>query len=103
LEKRKRNSREPAAEIEEVLGSSGRIRILKFLIRNPTDEPALSIFRLRTLTGLRGGNVEKHLEALVKWGWVEEIPIDGGKKYKLKRENPKVKALIGYFREVGYV
>ena len=91
------------AEIEEVLGSSGRLRILKFLVKNPTSEPALTVSRLKILTGLRRGNVEKHLEKLMKWGWVEEIPIDGGKKYKLKRENSKVNVTIKYFREVGYV
>jgi len=99
---KRKNSRESDVEIEEVLGSSGRLRILKCLIKNPTNEPSLSPFRLRTLTGLRGGNVEKHMETLVKWGWVEEIHFPGGKKYKLKRENPNVKALIEFFKTVGY-
>lgn len=99
---KRKNRRESHEEIEEVLGSSGRLRILKFLVKNPTNEPSLSPFRLRTLTGLRGGNVEKHMETLVKWGWVEEIHLYGGKKYKLNRENPNVKALIEFFKTVGY-
>jgi len=90
-------------EIEEALGSSGRIRVIRFLVKNPTSEPALTVSRLKTLTGLRRGNVEQHLETLVKWGWVEEIPIDGGKKYKLRMEKPEIAALIRFFKEVGYV
>jgi len=92
-----------ASEVEEVLGSVGRVRVLKYLVRNPRNELALTVFRLRTLTGLRGRNVERHLETLVKWGWVEEVRVDGGRKYRLKRENPKVEALIEFFRKVGYV
>jgi len=100
----KRKSRkESNAEIEEVLGSSGRLRILKYLIKNPTGEPSLTVSRLKILTGLRRGNVEKHLETLMEWGWVEEIPIDGGKKYKLKRENPKLGTLMRFFKDMEYV
>jgi len=47
--------------------------------------------------------VEKHLETLVKWSWVEEIPLDGGRKYKLKKDNPRVETLIRFFKEVGYI
>ena len=101
--KRRKSRKESDAEVEEVLGSSGRLRILKYLIKNPTNEPALTVSRLKILTGLRRGNVEKHLETLVRWGWVEEIPIDGGKKYKLKRENPKLEGLIRFFKDIEYV
>lgn len=100
---RRTKCKESDAEVEEVLGSSGRLRVLKFLVRNPTNEPSLTVSRLRRLTGLRRGSVEKHLVTLMKWSWVEEIPINGGKKYKLRRENPKVEASINYFRKVGYV
>ena len=99
----KKKSKKTEAEIEEALGSSGRFRILKFLVKNPTSEPSLTVSRLKTLTGLRRGNVEHHLEILVKLGWVEEIPIDGGKKYKLRTEKPEIAALIRFFKEVGYV
>ena len=99
----KRNSKVLAGEMEEAMGSRGRLRVLKFLVRNPKGEPALSVFRLKTLTGLRGRNVEKHLETLVKRGWVEEIPILGGRKYRLKRENPRVEALIQFFKKADYI
>jgi len=100
----KRKSRkESDAEVEEVLGSSGRLRTLKYLVKNPTNEPALTVSRLTILTRLRRRNVEKHLETLVRWGWVEEIPINGGKKYKLKRENPKFEGLIRFFKDIEYV
>ena len=99
---KRKSPKESDAELEEVLGSSGRLRILKYLIKNPTNEPALTVSRLKILTGLRRGNVEKHLETLVRWGWVEEIPIDGGRKYKLKKENPRLDVLIRFFKDVGY-
>ena len=99
----RKKPKESAAELEEVLGSSGRLRILKFLAKNPTNEPSLTVSRLRILTGLRRRNVEKHLETLMRWDWVEEIPIDGGRKYRLKKEKPKVKALIRFLKEVDYI
>jgi Fic family protein len=99
---KKKSRKESDEELEEVLGSSGRLRILKYLIKNPTNEPSLTVSRLKILTGLRRGNVEKHLENLVMWGWVEEITINGGKKYKLKRENPKLHLLIRFFRDMEY-
>jgi len=103
LKRKEKSSRGPALEIEEAIGSGGRLRVLKFLVKNPTSEPSLTVSRLKTLTGLRRGNVGRHLETLVKWGWVEEISIDGGKKCKLRTERPEVGALIKFFKEVGYV
>lgn len=87
-------------EIEKALGSVGRLRILKYLAQNPTGEPTLSVYRLRTLTGLRTKGVEAHLKILGKCGWVKEVPTDSGKKYRLNRENPKVDALINFYTEV---
>jgi DNA-binding MarR family transcriptional regulator len=99
----KRKSRkESDAELEEALGSGGRLRILKYLIKNPTNEPSLTVSRLKILTGLKRGNVVKHLETLVRWGWIEEIPIYGGKKYKLKKENSKLDILIRFFKDMEY-
>ena len=52
---------------------------------------------------MKRGNVEKNLETLVRWGWVEKIPINGGTKYRLNRNKSEVKSLIEFFRVVGYV
>lgn len=90
-------------EMEKALGSVGRLRILKFLTKNPTGEPTLSVYRLRTLAGLRTKGVKNHLKVLVNCGWVKEVPTDSGKKYRLNRENPKVEALINFYREVNYL
>lgn len=100
---KRKKPKEFDAELEEVLGSRGRLRILKCLIKNPTGETALSSYRLMSLTGMKRGNVEKNLETLVRWGWVEKIPINGGTKYRLNRNKSEVKSLIEFFRVVGYV
>ena len=100
---KRKKPKELDAELEEVLGSRGRLRILKFLIKNPTGETALTVYRLTSLTGLKRGNVEKHLETLMRYGWVEKIPIYEGIKYRLNREKPELKHLIKFFKDVGYV
>jgi len=67
---KRKKPKELDAELEEVLGSRGRLRILKFLIKNPTGETALTVYRITSLTGLKMRNVENHLETLMPYGWV---------------------------------
>jgi RIO-like serine/threonine protein kinase len=91
------------AEPEEILGSRGRIRVLKALIKAQRSSQAVSISKLRATTRLRKWNVETHLETLLKWGWIEEIKAFGGRRYMLNAENRKVEALKKLFKDIGYV
>jgi Mn-dependent DtxR family transcriptional regulator len=89
-------------EVEEVLGSRGRIRLLKALIEAQKSGCAASMSKLKASTRLRGRSVQRHLEILLNRGWVEEIQTAEGRKYKLK-ENGKTEAIKRLFRELGYI
>jgi len=89
-------------EVEEVLGSRGRIRLLKALIEAQKSGCAASTSKLKASTRLRGRSVQRHLEILLNHGWVEEIQTAEGRKYRLK-ENGKTEAVKRLFRELKYV
>jgi len=89
-------------EAEEVLGSRGRIRLLKALIEAQKSGYAASMSRLKAATRLKGRSVERHLETLLKHGWAEEIRTAEGRRYRLK-ENGKTEAVKRLFRELGYI
>jgi len=89
-------------ETDEVLGSCGRIRLLKALIEAQKSGYAASMSKLKAATRLRGRSVQRHLEILLNHGWVEEVRTAEGRKYKLK-ENGKTEAVKRLFRELGYL
>ena len=92
-------------EVEEVLGSRGRIRLLKALIEAQKSGYAASMSKLKAATRLRRRSVQRHLEILLNHGWIEEIQTAEGRKYKLK-ENGKTEAVKRLFRrarELGYI
>jgi DNA-binding transcriptional ArsR family regulator len=89
-------------EVEEVLGSRGRIRLLKALIEAQKSGCAASMSKLKASTRLRGRSVQRHLEILLNHGWVEEVRTAEGRKYRLK-DNGKTEAIKRLFRELGYI
>jgi len=82
-------------DLERILGSPRRIRILREMVRN---QGPLSVYRIRVLTGLRTGDVKKHLQILVDAGIVREMKMNDQRIYMLDGENPVVKALIELFK-----
>jgi DNA-binding transcriptional ArsR family regulator len=89
-------------EVEEVLGSRGRIRLLKALIEAQRSGYAASTSKLKASTRLRRRNVQRHLEILLNHGWIEDLQTAEGRKYRLK-ENGKTEAVKRLFRELGYI
>jgi len=89
-------------EVEEVLGSRGRIRLLKALIEAQKSGCAASMSKLKASTRLRGRSVQRHLEILLNHGWVEEVRTAEGRKYRLK-DNGKTEAIKRLFRELKYI
>ena len=87
-------------ELERVLGSPGRVRLLIEMARNPV---SMSIYRLRAATGLRREDIKKHLKILMESGLVRELHVDNKKMYMLDLENPVVMALIELFRASGCI
>jgi DNA-binding IclR family transcriptional regulator len=92
----------PEADIERILSSVGRLRIMKYLGENPRKEASLSLYRLRVLTGLKLSDIRRHIDLLVKYGWVKEVGIRDQNKYQLNWESPIVKALFSLYEVAGY-
>lgn len=67
-------------EIEETLGSKGRIKVLAALMRARN---LVSVSKLKAETRLKRRNVEKHLYKLAKLGWVETVEAFGHRRYRL--------------------
>lgn len=81
-------------ELEEGLGSVGKIRMLRVLISKP--EEHFTKYMLERATGLKPKDVKKSLEVLVELGWVVEDPCDP-KTYRINLENERVKILAELF------
>lgn len=86
------------SEVEEGLGSVGKIRILRVLMFKP--EECFTKYMLERATGLKPKDVRKSLEALTRLGWVVENPCDP-KTYRINMENEKVKVLFEAFRRLA--
>ncbi len=76
--------------IEDVLGSKGRIKILKALVR----EGQLNITQIVKRTSMHHKQVEKHLKYLIDKGYVEEIRSGRTRIFSLKLNNPKTLLLV---------
>ena len=100
---RKENHAEVDELIEKGLGREARLRILKFLIKNPSREESLTKYRIAVLTGLKGKAVDGHLSKLVETGWVQSTQINDLKKYRVNSRNPNIPHLIDFFTRIKYV
>ena len=82
------------AEVEKGLGSSGRIKILRYLIEHPTRQ--FTRYSLRRSTGLSTEELTRHLQVLVELGWIRQFPHEP-KTYQINMENRVVKVIIKFF------
>ncbi|MDT7866494.1 MAG: ArsR family transcriptional regulator [Desulfurococcales archaeon] len=76
-------------ELERLLSSKGRIRVLRILLR----EGQVNISRLIRETGLHHRLVVKHLEELKRMGLVEERRYGRLRIYEANLQDPRVSAL----------
>jgi hypothetical protein len=60
-------------DIEVGLGSPGRIRILRIMVKRPGE--CFTKYVLERLTGLKPVDVRRDLRVLVGLGWVKENPL----------------------------
>ena len=86
-------------DVEEGLGSVGKIRILRVMVFNP--EEHFTKYMLERATGLKPKDVRKSLQTLVDLGWVLENPCDP-KTYRLNVEDETVKLIIEFFRRLRF-
>ncbi|MCC6044370.1 MAG: ArsR/SmtB family transcription factor [Acidilobaceae archaeon] len=76
-------------ELERLLSSKGRVRVLRILLR----EGQVNISRLIRETGLHHRLVVKHLEELKRMGLVEERRYGRLRIYEANLQDPRVSAL----------
>ncbi len=79
--------------LEEILGSPGRIRVLKIL----ADHGEINITRLVRETGMHYRLVNKHVEVLKKHGIVVEKRFGRARIIALNRDNPLTRRILSIF------
>ncbi|MEK0324889.1 MAG: hypothetical protein QQN63_04215 [Nitrosopumilus sp.] len=87
-------------QIEEAIGSKGRLRIIGTLASSPMD--VYSRYALGRKTGIRHAYLKSDLEKLMRLGWVEELN-SLTKKYRLNTKHPQVEHLLEFLKKVHYI
>lgn len=85
---------EKIPEIEEILSSKGRVRILKVLAA----EEELNISKIADLTGLNNKTAKEHLNNLVQMHILLEKRYGRIRVYLFRRQHPEVRKLEQFFR-----
>lgn len=84
-------------DVEAGLGSPGRIRILRVMLRRPGE--CFTKYALERLTGLKPVDVRRDLRVLVGLGWVRENPYNP-RTYEINMDNKIVRAISDFFRSL---
>src|SRR5579872_4242526 len=87
-------------EIDEGLGSLGRIRVVAELAKDP--ERMLTVYAIAAVTHLKREDVKANLTRLVAIGWVKKykfVPV----KYQINLKNDAVLKLVNFLRTTGYL
>lgn len=87
-------------EIEEALGSRGRIRILRCLYTHRS--AGLTRYRIARETGLSQREVRRLLGLLVELGWVSQTDTSP-RTYRLNLGKRAVEALVEFFEALDEV
>jgi Fic family protein len=87
-------------EVEAALGSVGKLRILKFLIKNP--EKAYTRYSLKKETGIKPKDVTNDLKTLVTIGCVKEYRY-GRKTYQINMDNHIVQNFSVFIGKIKYL
>ncbi len=83
---------------EWLLGSIGRMRIIKVMAENPRLEASFSLYRLKALTGMGDASLKGHLATLSRHGLIEEVRLNHQRRYRLVRGDPLLEAIIQVFK-----
>ncbi len=87
-------------EMEEGLGSIGKLRILRTLAKDV--DKYYTRYALEKQTGLKSISLKNSLRDLRTIGWVIECGRKP-KKYRLNKDNHIVSYLLDFFRKIGYI
>ena len=97
---RPRSKRDIWNQVEQGLGSIGKLKILRVLLQNTNK--AFTKYGLEKATKLKPVDVRTHLKTLINLGWVTEYPYQP-KTYKATLENEIMGYLSEFFRRVKYL
>src|SRR2546426_6789998 len=87
-------------EIDEGIGSIGRIRIIAELARAP--EKAFTIYAIVAATGLKRTDVKTNLARLVAIGWVKERKSIHS-TFQINLANKLLAQWVGFLQSTGYL
>ena len=91
-------ARDVWGEVEEGLGSVGKIRILNALISRP--EECFTKYMLEKATSLKPLDIRRCLKTLVELGWVLEYQCDP-KTYRINMENRTARLVAELFKRLS--
>jgi hypothetical protein len=87
-------------EIEEGLGTIGRIKVMAELAKKPNE--SLTKYSLLKCTGLKRSDLNENLRHLTNINWVKELRAIH-LRYQINLDNPVVRVLYGFFKESEYI
>ena len=91
----------PREEIDEVLNSAGKFKILISLGKDAGSP--LSLYALRKKTGLAKKPLEERLAKLISCDWVEAKGGGvGNKRYLLNLTNPRTRLFLDFLHKAEY-
>jgi len=84
-------------EVENALGSVGRLRILRVLTEHPHRQ--YTKYTLKRKTGLSSKELERQIRTLIEIGWVEEYP-HRPRTYRANLKKTPVKLAAEFLRRL---
>jgi len=90
-----------AIEVEKALTSSGKLRILRLLMKSP--DHAFTRYEIGKQIPLSPADIKNGLSVLVKIGWVKELILQHLQKYSINMDNELVIQFTDFFRKIRYV
>jgi hypothetical protein len=88
-------------EVERGLGSVGKLKILRLLMQR--SDQAFTRYRIGKYVPIDPVSIRNDLKTLVEIDWVIEFKAQHLSKYSINREKERVKHLVDFFREIGYI
>lgn len=88
-------------EVEKGLGSIGKLKILRLLIKKPNQ--AFTRYELGKKISNDPISIRNDLKALVQINWITELKIQHLNKYAINFNNDIVKRLADFLREIKYI
>lgn len=90
-----------ATEIEQILTSSGKMKILRLLMKFPNH--TFTRYEIGKKTPLSQKDIARDLDILVKAKWIIEFQLQYLRKYSINLDNELTHQFFEFFKEIKYV